>query len=78
MTPELLGEVMVMYAGLASGERIFVARAKRVTELLRDRGYGTNCGLLAMAITVRLMALDVILKDHEVHTVERSPAAGRT
>jgi hypothetical protein len=66
VTPELLGEVMVMYAALPPAERIFEARAKQVIALLRDRGHGANCGLLAMAITIRLMALDVILKDHEV------------
>jgi hypothetical protein len=66
VTPELLGEVMVMYAGLPPEERIFEARAKRVIELLYNRGHGINCGLLAMAITIRLMALDVILRDHEV------------
>ncbi len=66
VTPKLLGEVMVMYAGLPPEERIFEARAKRVIALLRNRGHGNNCGLLAMAITIRLMALDVILKDHEV------------
>jgi hypothetical protein len=66
VTPELLGAVMVMYASLSPEERIFEARAKRVIDLLHDRGHGTNCGFLAMAITIRLMALDVILKDHEV------------
>jgi hypothetical protein len=65
-TPELLGEVMAMNAALPPAERIFEARAKRVIALLRDSGHGANCGLLAMAITIRLMALDVILKDHEV------------
>ena len=66
VTPELLDEVMVKYAALPPAERIFEARARRVIALLRDRGHGANCGLLAMAITIRLMALDVILKDHEV------------
>jgi hypothetical protein len=68
VTPELLGEVMVMYAALPPVERIFEARAKRVIALLRDRGHGANCGLLAMAITIRLMALDAILKDHAVQS----------
>jgi hypothetical protein len=66
VTPELLGEVMVMYATLPPEERVFEVRAKRVIALLRDRGAGAGCGLLAMAITIRLMALDVILKDRDV------------
>lgn len=66
VTAELLGEVMEMYAALAPEQRSFEARARRVVELLTAKGYDRNRGLLAVAITIRLMALDAILQDSEV------------
>lgn len=58
---KLRGEVMVMYADLAPEERDFEVRATRVVEFLTKKGYGEKRGLLAMAIMIRLMALDAIL-----------------
>jgi hypothetical protein len=64
---DLLGEVMVMWAVLPSTERdIFELRATRVLDLLAKKGCGKECGLLAMAITIRLMALDAVLEDGAV------------
>ena len=67
VSPDLLGEVMVMLAALPATERdSFEFRATRVLDLLEKKGYGTECGLLAMAIAIRLMALDAVLDDSEV------------
>jgi hypothetical protein len=66
VTAELLGEVMEMNAAIAPEERSFEARARRVIELLAEKGHDRNRGLLATAITIRLMALDTILQDREV------------
>src|SRR5260370_42483101 len=64
---DLLGEVMVMCAALPPAERdSFEFRATRVLDLLAKKGYGKECGLLAMTITIRLMALDAILEGGEV------------
>jgi len=64
---DLLGEVMVMCAAMRPAERDqFEARAARVLDLLATKGFGKDCGLLAMAITIRLMALDAVLGDREV------------
>ena len=66
VAPEVLGDVMVMYASVPAAEQTFEGRAKRVIALLGEKGYGPDCGMLAMAITVRLMALDVVLDDEGV------------
>jgi|SRR5271170_6260395 len=66
VSPELLGEVMKMYAGLTPEECGFETRARRVMEHLGKKNYGEKHGLLAMAIMIRLMALDAILADREV------------
>ncbi len=66
VSPELLGEVIEMYTGLALEERDFEARAIRVVKFLTERGYGRNCGLIAATIIIRLMALDAILADKQV------------
>ncbi len=66
VTAELLGEVMEMYAEIPPEQRSFEVRARRVVELLTGKGHDRSCGLLAMAITIRLMALDAILEDSEV------------
>jgi hypothetical protein len=65
VTPELLGEVMVIYATLPAAEQTFEARAKRVVALLTERK-AENAGMLAMAVTVRLMALDGALADEGI------------
>jgi hypothetical protein len=66
VSAELLGEVMMMYAEIAPEERGFEARAERVVALLTKKGHGEKRGLLAMAVMIRLMALDAILADKEV------------
>jgi hypothetical protein len=63
VSAELLGEVMMMYAEIAPEERGFEARAERVVALLTKKGHGEKRGLLAMAVMIRLMALDAILAD---------------
>ena len=50
VSPELLGEVMKMYAGLTPEECGFETRARRVMEHLGKKNYGEKHGLLAMAI----------------------------
>jgi len=64
--PELLGEAMVMYAGMAPEEQSFETRAQRVLALIAEKGYGADRGMVAMAVTVRLMALDGVLEDDAV------------
>ena len=66
VSAELPGEVMLMYAELAPEKRGFEARAMQVVELLTNKRHGEKRGLLAMAIMIRLMALDAILADREV------------
>ena len=66
VSADLLGEVMRMYAEIAPEERGFEARAIRVVKLLTKKGHDEKCGLLAVAIIIRLMALDAILADKEV------------
>jgi hypothetical protein len=62
VTPELLGEVMLVYTTMPAAEQTFEGRAQRVVALLTERK-AENAGMLAMAVTVRLMALDVALAD---------------
>lgn len=62
VAPELLGEVMLIYATLPAAEQTFEGRAKRIVALLTDRKMD-DAGILAMAVTVRLMALDGALAD---------------
>jgi hypothetical protein len=66
VSAELLGEVMLMYAEIAPEERGFEARAIRVAKLLTKKGHDEKCGMLAVAIIIRLMALDAILADREL------------
>jgi hypothetical protein len=62
LPPELLGEAMVLYAGLPPEEQSFEARTQRVVALVAAKGLA-NHGMIAMAVTVRLMALDGALED---------------
>ena len=66
VSAELLGEVMMMYGEIAPEERGFEARAERVVALLTKKGHGEKPGPLAMAIMIRLMALDAILESSKV------------
>jgi hypothetical protein len=67
VTAELLGKVMDMYAAMPPDERlVFEARAMRVLRLLEKAGVDADRGLLAMTITIRLMALDAMLEDSQV------------
>ena len=64
---ELLGEVMDMYAAMPPDERlIFEMRAMRVLQLLAKQGHDANRGMVAMTITIRLMALDAVLEDDQL------------
>ena len=65
VAPELLGEVMLLYATLPAAEQTFEGRAKRVVALLADKKI-EDPGMLAMALTVRLMALDAALGDENI------------
>lgn len=65
VAPELLGEVMLMYATLPAAEQTFEGRAKRVVALLTEKKTD-NPGMLAMAVMVRLMALDAALADEGI------------
>jgi len=65
--PELLGEAMLMIAKLpAADKKSFETRTARVVELVERKGWGEASCLVAMAITVRLMALDSVLDDRLV------------
>lgn len=67
VSPELLGEAMTMIANLPAAEKsVFEARTVRVVELVEQKGWGEASCLMAMAITVRLMALDSVLDDRVV------------
>jgi hypothetical protein len=67
VTGQLLGDVMLAYAAMPIEARsVFENRVNRVLDLLEEKGHGKNRGLLAMAITVRLMALDAILGDERI------------
>lgn len=67
IAPDLLGEVMVMLAGLPAAERgDFEARATRIVGFLDGKHIGDNSVLLALAIAVRLMALDSVMDDRLV------------
>ncbi len=67
VTAELLGEVMDMYAAMPPDERlIFEMRAMRVLQLLAKQGHDANRGMVAMTITIRLMALDAVLEDSQL------------
>lgn len=67
VTPELLGEAMLMIADLPPAEKnLFETRTARVVELVERKGWGEASCFVAMAITVRLMALDSVLDDRVV------------
>ncbi len=67
VAPELLGEVMAMIASTPGAERDDLdARAHRIVDHLARKDPGGNSGLLAMAITIRLMALDSVMDDRLV------------
>ena len=67
VSPELLGEVMSMIEKLLPAERnVFEARTARVAEFVEKKGFGEAAVFVAMAITVRLMALDSVLDDRLV------------
>src|SRR5260370_33052360 len=66
VTAELLGEVMDMYAAMPPDERlIFEMRAMRVLQLFAKQ-HDANRGMVAMTITIRLMALDAVLEDDQL------------
>lgn len=69
VTGQILGDVMLAYAAMPIAERgVFENRVDRVLDLLEEKGHGKNRGLLAMAIMVRLMALDAILGDERIES----------
>jgi hypothetical protein len=69
VAPELLGEIMAALAVLPAVERDdFEARATRIIGFLKEKRIGKDYGLLAMAATIRLMALDSVLDDRLVQT----------
>ena len=64
VAPELLGEIMATLAALPAAERDdFEARATRIVGFLKEKRVGKDYGLLAMAATIRLMALDSVMDD---------------
>jgi hypothetical protein len=66
VSADLLGEVMVMYASLPSEEwEDFDLKITRVIELLNKKNYGKKSDYLAMAVAIRLMALDSVLLNDE-------------
>ena len=67
VSPELLGEAMTMVAALPAADKSsFETRTTRVVELVEQKGWGEASCFVAMAITVRLMALDSVLDDRVV------------
>ena len=65
VTPELLGEVLALYARMEPEDRrVFEARMFRLFELLRERRLGGAESDLAIAIEFRLEALAALQGDH--------------
>jgi len=76
VSPELLGEVMVMIAKLSPAERdAFETRTARVADFVEKKGFGEAAIFVAIAITVRLMALDSVLDDRLIKEWLLLPAA---
>lgn len=77
VTPPLLGEVMILWASLPSREwRDFDRRLERVVEFVGKKNGADDSPMLAMAVALRLMALDAMIVDPELRgwlMSERSP-----
>jgi hypothetical protein len=64
ITAALLGEVMNMFASLSSDEwSDFDRRLQRVVDFVDEKRCSDNSPLHAMAVALRLMALDAIVVD---------------
>ena len=62
--PALLGEVMIMWAALpAEVWRDFDKRLEHVLELVSRYDHTTDAPMRAMAVALRVMALDTIIED---------------
>lgn len=67
VSPDLLAEAMVMIAGLPAADRdSFELRTARVVEMVERKGWGEASCFVAMAVTVRLMALDAVLDERAI------------
>jgi hypothetical protein len=67
VSASLLGEVMVMWASLPRDEwQDFDRRLTHVVDFVAEKRDGESDPMLAMAIALRLMALDAIVVDPEV------------
>jgi hypothetical protein len=67
ITAALLGEVMIMFASLSSDEwNDFDRRLQRVVDFVDEKRCSANGPLHAMAVALRLMALDAIVVDPEI------------
>jgi nitrogen regulatory protein PII-like uncharacterized protein len=63
----LLGEVMIMWASLSPDEwKNFDRRLERVVEIICKKDRSEENLMLAMAVTLRLMALDSMVVDSEI------------
>ena len=73
----LLGKVMHMWASLPRDEwQDFDRKLERVVELVSNEHGGENSSMVAMAVALRLMALDAMVVDPEVRgwlMSDRSP-----
>ncbi|HWB49519.1 MAG TPA: hypothetical protein VG651_10445 [Stellaceae bacterium] len=77
VSPELLGEAMMMIANLPAADKAsFDARTAHVVALVERQGWGEASCLVAMAVAVRLMALDSVLDDRVVKAWQLPSAAG--
>ncbi|HWB49518.1 MAG TPA: hypothetical protein VG651_10440 [Stellaceae bacterium] len=64
IAPTLLGEVMVLWAALPAAEwNDLDRRLERVVEFIGEKATGQAGPLIAMALALRLMALDAIVTD---------------
>jgi hypothetical protein len=63
----LLGEVMIMWASLPPDEwKDFDRKLARVVEFVGEKGGNEESLMLAMAVALRLMALDTMMADPEI------------
>ena len=63
----LLGDVMIMWASLPPDEwKNFDQRLERVVEFICKKDRSEESLMLAMAVTLRLMALDCVVADPEI------------
>lgn len=64
VSSEILGQVMIMWASLSPDEwKDFDRRLQRVVEFVGEKDRGEGAPMLAMAVTLRLMALDTMAVD---------------